>query len=58
MAFWHDKITSLQIVLVQDPELSSQQKQEKAQSVPDPFSHEGVGSGDETMEQFFGHVTT
>ena len=37
-------------LVVQDPELSSQQKQKKAQSVPDPFPREGVGSGDKTKQ--------
>ena len=35
-------------MLVQDPELLSQQNQGMAQSVPDPFPSSRVGSGNET----------
>ena len=44
---WQNHMPAIWLV-VQDPELSSQQKQELGQSVPDPFPREGVGSGDKT----------
>ena len=44
---WQNHMPAIWLV-VQDPGLSSQQKQEMAWSVPHPFPHEGVESGDET----------